>query len=378
MAEGSAGVFTQEQEELRDSIKRFLTEKSSSENVRELMETDDGFDPDVYKQMAELGWLGIAIPEEHGGLGYSFVELFVLLEEMGRKLLVAPFFSSVVLAASVIEQAGTDAQKKEFLPGIAEGSLRAALAVTEPPGRWDADGITLRATASEDGYVLDGTKTYVLDGHTADLLIVAARTEGRGSDGITLFSVAGDASGIERKLLESMDQTRKFAEITFSSVAAQALGEPNQGWSALSKTLDRASVALAAEAVGGAQECLEKTVEYAKERTQFDRPIGSFQAIQHRLADLFMEVEMARSGAYYAAWAVAEDTDEVPVVASLAKAYCAQAFFHAASESIQVHAGIGFTWEHDAHLYFKRAKTTELLLGDTAYHQGLLAQRIGI
>ncbi|MGH2809004.1 MAG: acyl-CoA dehydrogenase family protein [Actinomycetota bacterium] len=374
----SAGVFTQEQEELRDSARRFLAEKSSSEDVRRLMENPDGVDPDVYRQMAELGWLGIAIPEEYGGLGYSFVELFVLLEEMGRKLLVSPFFSSVVLSATVIQLAGSDAQKKEFLPGIADGSLRAALAVTEPPGRWDAEGIELRASATEDGYTLDGIKTYVLDGHTADVLVVAGRTEGRGTEGITLFIVDPAADGVQRTLLESTDQTRKFVEITFSSTRAQVLGEPNRGWAVLSKALDRAAVALAAEAVGGAQECLHMTTEYVKERTQFDRPIGSFQALQHRLADLFMEVEMARSGAYYAAWAVAEGSDELPVVGPLAKAYCTEAFFHAAAETIQIHGGIGFTWEHDAHLYFKRAKISELLLGDTAYHRELLASRIGI
>ncbi|MGH2789199.1 MAG: acyl-CoA dehydrogenase family protein [Actinomycetota bacterium] len=374
----SAGVFTAEQEELRDGARRFLNEKSDSEQVRALMESDEGFDEAVWKQMAELGWLGIAIPEDFGGLGYSFVEQFVLLEEMGRRLLVAPFISTCVLAAPAIELAGDDAQRRSLLTPIADGSRRAALAVTEPSGRWDADGITFRAISTGDGWTLEGKKTHVIDGHTADLLVVAARTEGRGTDGITLFTIDGTAPGVSRRALSSLDETRKYAEIDFSGARAEPLGAPGSGWAALTKVLDRAAVAIAAESIGGGQECLEMTTGYTKEREQFDRPIGSFQALQHRLADLFMEVEMARSAAYYAAWAAAEDAEELRTVAPLAKAYCTEAFFHAASECIQIHAGIGFTWEHDAHLFFKRAKTNELLLGDAAYNYEQLAQRIGI
>jgi alkylation response protein AidB-like acyl-CoA dehydrogenase len=370
----ATGVFTQEQEELRESARRFLGERSSSEHVRDLMETSDGFDADTWKQMADLGWLGLAIPEEFGGLGYGFVEVFVLLEEMGRVLLPAPFVSSVVLASNAINFAGTEQQKKELLTEIAAGSLRAALAVTEPSGSWDADATTTRATESDGSYILDGIKTYVVDGHTADVLIVSARVDGD----VGLFIVDPEQQGVERKVLETLDRTRKQAQIHLSSARADLLGEAERAPRTLSETFNRAYVALAGESVGGAQQCLQSTIEYTKERTQFDRPIGSFQALQHRLADLFMEVEMARSAAYYAAWAVAEGSEELGVVAPLAKAYCTQAFFHAAAESIQIHGGIGFTWEHDAHLYFKRAKSSELLFGDASYQRELMAQRIGI
>jgi alkylation response protein AidB-like acyl-CoA dehydrogenase len=374
IAAKATGVFTQEQEELRESARRFLGERSSSEHVRDLMETSDGFDADTWKQMADLGWLGLAIPEEFGGLGYGFVEVFVLLEEMGRVLLPAPFVSSVVLASNAINFAGTEQQKKELLTEIAAGSLRAALAVTEPSGSWDADATTTRATESDGSYILDGIKTYVVDGHTADVLIVSARVDGD----VGLFIVDPAQQGVERKVLETLDRTRKQAQIHLSSARADLLGEAERAPRTLSETFNRAYVALAGESAGGAQQCLQSTIEYTKERTQFDRPIGSFQALQHRLADLFMEVEMARSAAYYAAWAVAEGSEELGVVAPLAKAYCTQAFFHAAAESIQIHGGIGFTWEHDAHLYFKRAKSSELLFGDASYQRELMAQRIGI
>ena len=359
-ATGSAGVFTQEQEELRESARRLLGEKSTSADVRRLSEGDETFDPDTWKQIAELGWLGIAIPEEYGGLGYSFVELFVLLEEMGRRLLVAPFFSSIVLAAPAIELAGNDQQKKNLLAPIAEGSLRSTLAFGE--------GVT--ASKSADGHLLEGTQAHVLDGADADNIIVATDAG--------LFVVEGNAQGLERTALTTLDETRRFATLTFSSTPAELLGEAGNGEAILEKVLDRARIALAGEAVGGAQECLEQTTQYAKERTQFDRPIGSFQAIQHRLADLYMEVEMARSAAYYAAWAAAEDSDEVSKVAPLAKAYCTETFFHAASESIQIHAGIGFTWEHDAHLYFKRAQSSALFLGTATENREQLAQKLEI
>jgi alkylation response protein AidB-like acyl-CoA dehydrogenase len=376
IAAKATGVFTSEQEELRDSARRFLSERSSSDAVRELMETEHGFDRETWKQMAELGWLGLSIPEEFGGLGYGFVELFVLLEEMGRVLLPAPFFSSVILSGGAIQDVGTEQQKKELLSEIAAGTMRAALCIAEPSGRWDSAGIATRAGDSAHGPVLDGTKTYVIDGYSADLLIVAARTR-EDAESIALFTVDPNQDGVECKLLDSLDPTRKQAEIRLSNVRGELLGDEN-AWPALSQTLDRALVALAGEAVGGAQQCLQTTAEYTKQRTQFDRPIGSFQAIQHRLADLFMEVEMARSAAYYAAWSAAEAAEELSVVAPIAKGACTEAFFHAAAEAIQIHGGIGFTWEHDAHLYFKRAKSSQLLFGDTTHQRELLARRIGI
>jgi len=368
-------AFSEEQEELRRTVRAFLEQKSPSAEVRRLMETDEGYDPAVWEQMgSQLGLQGLAIPEEYGGSGYSYVELIVVLEEMGRALLAAPYFSTVALAANAILHSGDDAAKKELLPGIASGETIATLAMTEDNGRWDADGITATATKSGDGYTIDGHKMFVLDGHTANLIIVAAKT----GDNVSLFTVAGDADGLTRTALATMDQTRKQARLEFSGTPAKLLGSEGEGWPVLSRVLDLAAVALAAEQVGGAQKCLDMSVEYAKVRVQFGRPIGSFQAIKHKCADMLLEVESAKSAAYYAGWAAAELNDELPTVASLAKAYCSDAYFHAAAENIQIHGGIGFTWEHDAHLYFKRAKSSQLLLGDPTYHRELLAQRIGI
>ncbi|HEX5613581.1 MAG TPA: acyl-CoA dehydrogenase family protein [Acidimicrobiia bacterium] len=373
-------AFSEDQEELRRTIRQFLEAKSPSTEVRRLMETTEGYDEAVWKQMGqELGLQAIHIPEEYGGQGFTFIELGIVLEEMGRVLLAAPFFSSVVLAANAILNAGTEEQKQALLPGIATGETIATLAFTEPAGKWDAAGITMEAKESGGSYTLDGEKMFVLDGHTANLIVVVARTAGTsGTEGLSFFTVAGDADGLTRTPLSTMDQTRKQARLEFSGVKAEPLGTPGAGFAAFSKTLDQAAVALANEMMGGAQFVLDQSVEYAKVRVQFGRPIGSFQAIKHKCADMLLEVESGKSAAYYASWCAAEDNEELPVVAALAKAYCSEAYFHAAAENIQIHGGIGFTWEHDAHLYFKRAKSSEIYLGDATYHRELLAQRIGI
>jgi alkylation response protein AidB-like acyl-CoA dehydrogenase len=368
-------AFSEEQEELRRTVRSFLEQKSSESEVRRLMETEEGYDEAVWKQMGEqMGLQGLAIPEEYGGSGYSYIELIVVLEEMGRRLLAAPYFSTVVLAANTLLQCGDDAAKKEYLPGIASGETIATLALTEANGRWDEEGITLQASGSGDSWTLDGEKMFVIDGHTANLILVAAKT----GAGTSLFAVQGDADGLTRTPLATMDQTRKQAKLTFAGTPARLIGTDGQGWQTLSTVLDLAAVGLAAEQVGGAQLVLEMAVQYAKDRIQFGRPIGSFQAIKHKCADMLLEVESAKSAAYYAGWCAAEMNDELPSVASLAKAYCSEAYFHAAAENIQIHGGIGFTWEHPAHLYFKRAKSSELLFGDPTYHRELLAQRIGI
>ena len=368
-------AFSEEQEELRKTVRSFLDQKSPETEVRRLMETDEGYDPAVWKQMGEqLGLQGLIVPEEFGGSGYSYVELGVVLEEMGRALLCAPYFSTVVLAGNALLHSGDDAAKKDYLPGIASGETIATLAFTEPSGKWDEAGITMEAMKKGDGWVLNGTKSFVLDGATASLILVAART----GKGVSLFGVEGDASGLTRTALSTMDQTRKQAKLEFNGTPARLIGTEGDGWKTLSTVLDLAAVALAAEQVGGAQKVLDMSVEYAKVRIQFGRPIGSFQAIKHKCADMLLEVESAKSAAYYAGWAAAEDSDELPVVASLAKSYCSEAYFHAAAENIQIHGGIGFTWEHDAHLYYKRAKSSELLFGDPTYPRELLAQRIGI
>ncbi|MGH9243434.1 MAG: acyl-CoA dehydrogenase family protein [Acidimicrobiales bacterium] len=369
-------AFSEEQEELRRIVRQFLEAKSPESEVRRLMATAEGYDADVWRQMAEqMGLQGLVVPEEHGGSGFTYIELVVVLEEMGRSLQCAPYFSTVVLAGNALVHGGTEEAKKELLPGIAAGETIATLAFTEENGRWDEAGITLAAApASDDGWTLSGTKQFVLDGHVADLIIVAARTD----DGVTLFAVDSDAAGLTRTPLSTMDQTRKQARLDFESTPARLVGASGEGWSTMERVLDLAAVALAAEQVGGAQRVLDMAVEYAKERVQFGRPIGSFQAIKHKCADMLLEVESAKSAAYYAAWCAAEMNDELPAMAAMAKAYCSEAYFHCAAENIQIHGGIGFTWEHPAHLYFKRAKSSELLFGDPTYHRELLAQRIGL
>jgi alkylation response protein AidB-like acyl-CoA dehydrogenase len=368
-------AFTDEQDELRKTVRQFLDAKSPESAVREQMETENGFDPAVWSQMGEqMGLQGLIVPEEFGGSGYGYVELGIVLEEMGRSLLCAPFFSTVVLAANTLIHSGDDAAKKTHLPGIASGETIATVAFTEPSGKWDESGITLEATAAGDGYTLTGTKMFVLDGATANLIIVAAKT----GKGVSLFTVDGDASGLTRTSLSTMDQTRKQAKLEFANTPATLLGTEGEGWTTLSTVLDLAAVGLAAEQVGGAQKVLDMAVEYAKVRVQFGRPIGSFQAIKHKCADMLLEVESAKSAAYYGMWCASEMNDELPSVASLSKAYCSEAYFHATAENIQIHGGIGFTWEHPAHLYFKRAKSSELLFGDPTYHRELLARRIGI
>ena len=368
-------AFTKEQDELRKTVRSFLESKSAESAVREQMETEAGYDAAVWSQMAEqMGLQGLQIPKEYGGSGYSYMELGIVLEEMGRALLCAPFFSTVVLAANTLIQSGDDSAKKAHLPGIASGETIATVAFTEPSGKWDESGIEMTATAVGDSFTLSGTKMYVLDGHNATLIIVAART---GAD-VSLFAVEGDATGLTRTPLSTIDQTRKQARLEFDKTPATLIGIEGEGWTVLSSVLDLVAVGLAAEQVGGAQMVLEMAVEYAKVRVQFGRPIVSFQGIKHQCADMLLELESAKSAAYYGMWCASELNEELPWVASLAKAHCSEAYFHAAAENIQIHGGIGFTWEHPAHLYFKRAKSSELLFGDPAYHRELLAQRIGI
>ncbi len=368
-------AFTEEQEQLRGFVRQFLEEKSSEAAVREVMETESGYDKAVWAQMAEqMGLQGLAIPEEYGGQGFGWVELGIVLEEMGRALLCAPFFSTAVLATSALLYADDADAAGEYLPKIASGELIATVALIEESGSWEEAGVTATATKDGDDWKLDGAKHYVLDGHIAGLLIVVARTDA----GVSLFAVDGDASGLTRTKLSTMDQTRTQAKIELSSTPGHLIGADGQGWETITKVLERAAVGLAAEQVGGVELVMEMAVAYAKDRKQFGRPIGSFQAIKHKCADMLLEVEAAKSAAYYAAWCASVDNDELPAMASLAKSYCSEAYFRAASENIQIHGGIGFTWEHPAHLYFKRAKSSELLFGNPTYHRARLAEDIGL
>ena len=369
---------TNEQEEFRGVVRRFLEEKSPTTEVRRLMETAEGHDSAIWRQLSEdLGLPALQIPEAYGGQGFGYVELCIVMEEAGRALLCAPLFSSVVLAANAILEGASETQKKELLPGIASGEVIATVALAEADGRWSASGVATTAEPDNGAFRLDGEKCYVLDGHSANLIVVVARAPGSsGDDGISLFAVEGDAKGLVREPLTTVDQTRKQSRLYFSGVRAELLGEAGAAAPAVARTLDLAAIALASENVGAAQKVLEDSVEYAKTRVQFGRPIGSFQAIKHKCADMLLDVELARSAASYAA--AAADSDEVPALASLAKAFSSDVFFRAARDSIQIHGGVGFTWEHDMHLYFKRAKSSEVFLGDPAYHRELLAQRLGI
>ncbi len=383
-----------EQDELRASVRRFLADRAPLTRVRELMETEDGTDRAVWEQAgAQLGLQGLAIPEAYGGSGFGFAEQAIVLEELGAALYGGPYLASAVLAATALLASPDEAARRDLLPGIASGQTIATLAFTEDDGSWDPGTIRLAAVKDGGDWRLDGHKSFVLDGGTAGLILVAAATDA----GLSLFAVKGDGpggtgggsppcaeevgggpAGLARAVLPTLDQTRKLARLEFAGVKARLIGSPGDAAAVLDRTLDVAAIALAAEQLGGAQRALDMAVEYAKVRHQFGRPIGSFQAIKHRCADLLLEVESLRSAVGYAAAAAAENSAEIPVLASLVKAYASETYFHVAAENIQIHGGIGFTWEHDAHLYFKRAKSSELFLGDGAYHRERLASRIGL
>jgi alkylation response protein AidB-like acyl-CoA dehydrogenase len=370
-------AFTDEQEQFRWALRRFLEDKSPTTEVRRLMETAEGYNPEVWRELSdELALPGIHLPQDYGGAGFGMVELGIVMEELGRSLLCAPYFSSAVLAANAILNAGTEAQKATLLAPIARGERLATLAVTELNGDWDPRAIELKATAVSDGYLLEGTKSYVVDGHIAELLVVAARTPPTaGRAGLALFTVPADARGIERRLLKTMDATRKLARIDFHGTHADLLGTLDDGARALSRTLDQAAVALANEMVGGAQAVLESAVNYAKLRVQFGRTIGSFQAIKHKCSDMLLDVELAKSAAYAAAQSAAVDDSEWSALACIAKAAASEAYLRAATDCIQIHGGVGFTWDNDTHLWFKRAKSSEVFLGLPSYHRELLMQR---
>lgn len=369
--------FTDEQTEFRSVLRRFLEDKSPSTEVRRLMETDGGCDPEVWRQLSQdLGLTAIHIPESYGGQGFGIGELAIAVEEMGRALLCAPYFASTVMAATAILKAGSEDQKQILLPDIASGETIATLAIAEESGTWTGSGVAMTATAAGGKYRLDGTKSFVLDGHTAGLIVVLARTPGSsGAEGLSFFTVAGDAAGLERTKLDSMDPTRKLARLSFAGVEADLLGDEGAAAVPLQQTLDIAAICLANEMVGGAERLRESAVEYANMRVQFGRAIGSFQSLKHKAADMLLDVELAKSAAYYAAAAADEDDEEVSALASLAKAAAADAYMQTAIHTVQIHGGIGFTWDNDTHLWFKRAKSSEVFLGDAAYHRERLMQQ---
>ncbi|MCW2548868.1 MAG: acyl-CoA dehydrogenase protein [Mycobacterium sp.] len=363
-----AFVHTAEHEELRSSLRSFFSVCASEDEVRRLMVTDDGFDPATWGRLsAELGVTGLAIPEQYGGSGYGFVEVGVVLEEAGRSLLPAPYFSTVVLATTLLLSLDDPDAQEEFLPKIADGSLRATVAF---PRR----GTVIHGERTTGSWRLSGEAAFVMDGHTAELLLVIAETP----TGPRIFAIDEGVRGLDRTLQSTMDLTRKLAALQFHGVPARLLGDQETAAPNIEHTRLVAAAGLAAEQVGGAQRVLEMGVEYSKERYQFGRAIGSFQAIKHRLADMLVQVESARSAAYAALWSAAQESPDFAVAAALAKAFCSDAYVFCAGENIQVHGGIGFTWEHPAHLYFKRAKSSALMFGDPADHRQLIARQLGI
>jgi alkylation response protein AidB-like acyl-CoA dehydrogenase len=357
--------FTAEQEEFRQELRRFLQQRSGIAEVRKLMDSEPGYDVAVWKQMAvQLGLQGLLIPEHLGGSGLTFLEVTIAFEEMGRVLLCAPFFSTVALASSAL-LAADDSSADPFLLGIAAGTMITTLATS---------GAAVSAKRIGHGHELDGALRFVVDGHLADVLLVVAESEA----GPSLFAVTSDAAGLSRQQTPTLDRTRRMSDVHFSQTPAALVGRPGDGARILDSALTYATVALAAEQVGGAQACLDMAVEYAKSRVQFGRAIGSFQAVKHLLADTLLEVESARSAARYAAWAIAEHGDDFTVAASLAKAVCSEAYLTAATNNLQIHGGIGFTWEVDCHLYLRRAKSSEIFLGSPFSHRDRVASYLGL
>jgi alkylation response protein AidB-like acyl-CoA dehydrogenase len=373
--------FTEEQELLRETARKFLERECPTKFVRERMATAAAVTDAFWRKLAEQGWLGIVYPEEMGGSGLGMVELVVLMEEMGRAVMPGPYFATVLLGGAAILAAGSRAQQQEWLPAIAAGEKKATLAWTEANARWDASAIGLAARAGGGGFRLAGNKLFVPDAHLADILVVAARTRdgARMEEGVSLFLVPREAPGLTVKLLPTIDETRKLCEVRFDDVRvepAALLGEQDAGWAPLARIVDRAMVALSAEMCGGARQVLDMTAAYARLRLAFGKPIGSYQGVKHRAADMLVDLENARSLTYYAAWAADEAPAEAPLAAAMAKAQASDAGRRIAAGGIQLHGGIGMTWEHDLQLYLKRAKASEIAFGDASWQRERVARLI--
>jgi alkylation response protein AidB-like acyl-CoA dehydrogenase len=369
--------FTQEQEMIRGQAAEFLKNEWPTVAVRELMKSEHGHSDDLWRKMVSMGWMGLIFPEEYGGEGLSFVEQTVVLEEMGRALVPGTYFSTVLLAGLTLLEAASQEQKKKWITPIAEGKLKATLALTERDAAFGPDSITVKAERADGGYVINGTKLFVPDAQAAELLLCVART----GDGISLFAVDRKSEGLGITPLKTLDQTRRLYEVSFEQVRVSAgslVGDAGRAWPPVERALNKAVIGLSAEMVGGAARVLDMSVEYAKSRIQFGRPIASFQSIQHRCADMLLVTESARSAVYASACAASEDPASVALLASIAKAYTSEAYTRVAGEAIQIHGGMGFTWEHDAHLYFKRARADEVSFGDASYHRERVARLIGL
>ncbi|MDF0582827.1 acyl-CoA dehydrogenase family protein [Bradyrhizobium yuanmingense] len=365
--------FSDDQKQLRDQARKFLAEKCSPKAVRVVLDGKTPYDKELWKGLAEMGFLGVAIPEEFGGAGAGHLELCVIAEEMGRANAPVPFSSTVYLAAEALLIAGSDAQKKKWLPAIASGEAIGTLALFEGKGNPAPKNVKLTAANG----VLNGVKKPVADGAIADFAVVAARTGSSGRDNdISLFLVDLKAGGVEVKNLTNLDPTRGQAEITFKDAKAEPLGAAGDGWSILTQVLDRAVVLCAFEQVGGADRALEMGRDYALDRIAFGRQIGSFQAVKHMLADMYVSATLARSNSYYGAWALSTNAAELPEAAAAARISATQAFQHCAKNNIQVHGGMGFTWEFDCHMYYRRANAMAVGLGSLSYWEDQLIDRM--
>lgn len=365
--------FSDDQKQLRDEARKYLSEKCAPKAVREVLDGKASYDKELWKGLAEMGFIGVAIPENYGGAGAGHLELCVIAEEMGRVLAPVPFSSTVYLAAEALMLAGSEAQKQKWLPKIASGEAIGTLALFEGKGNPSPQAIKLTASNG----LLTGVKKPVPDGAIADFAIVAARTgsSGRETD-ISLFIVELKGEGVEAKALTNVDPSRGQAELSFKNCKAEPLGPANEGWSIVTAVLDRAAVLLAFEQVGGADRALEMGRDYALDRIAFGRPIGSFQAVKHMLADMYVSATLARSNCYYGAWALSTNASELPEAAASARISATQAFQHCAKNNIQVHGGMGFTWEFDCHMYYRRANALALGLGSLSYWEDALIDRM--
>lgn len=362
--------FSDEQKQLRDQVRRFLAEKCPPEAVRAVLEGSERYDKPLYAGLAEMGLLGAAIPEEYGGVGLGHLELCVVAEELGRVLAPVPVSSSIYLAAEFLMQAGSDSQKAEWLPKLASGEAIGTFALVEGQGRASPDKIMVR----ESNGKLSGTKTPVADGCDADFAVVAARDE---EGGISLYLVALDDGSVVREELQTIDPTRGQARVTFTNTPAERLGPSGDGWHIASQVMDRAAILMAFEQLGGADRAMEMARDYALERMAFGRPIGSFQAIKHMLADMYVSATLARSNCYYGAWALGASPAEMPIAAATARVSATTAFQHCSKNNIQVHGGMGFTWAFDCHLYYRRSNALALALGSLSTWESELIERMG-
>jgi len=373
--------FTQEQDMLRTSARDFLTSECDKAKVRKLEEDEKGYSPEIWGKMAELGWLGLMIPDKYEGMGMGFMDLVVVLEEIGRNILPSPFFATVVLGAPPIVEAGSEEMKKDILPKVSKGEAILTLALTEPSASYRADGVELKAAAKGDSFVLNGTKLFVEHGNNASYMVVVAKTKSGGNpeNGITLFLVDAKSPGIKVEVVDTIGLDKQ-CEVTFKNVSVpkkNIIGELDKGWPIVARTLQLATMAKCAEMTGGMQAVLDMSVAYAKERMQYGRPIGSYQAMQHMLADMYTRVLMSKNIVYEAAWMVAEGLECADKV-SIAKAWCNEAYKKVTEDGVQVHGAIGTTRDHDMGLYYRRAKAADPTFGDTEDHREVVAQSLGL